>query len=158
MTLAVGFAAIALLICAAYLLRSKGHAGETLSRSAANPWLIGIVAFVFTSLWWALMTVVFSPNPPVSAGVAFLLGLAWAILGYGLVRYLAAGRGFTDMHRWAASFAATLGCMLPGYLSLYGWTRPDLIFRIVVNIAAFVGFLFMARSILRRSTGTAQNA
>jgi hypothetical protein len=47
--------------------------------------------------------------------------------------------------------------MIPTYLSLAGWTRPDLIFKIVVNIAAVIGFLLLAHAIrARRSESESQ--
>lgn len=147
LAIALGFAAIALLVFFAYVLRTTGHPGKAMSRKAGNPWLIGTVALVFSTCWWLLMMLIFAPHPPVSAPTAFATGLLWAILGLAIIWSLASGVGWSDRHRWAASFGLTLSCMLPGYLSLAGWTRLDLIFKIVINVAALFGFLLLARRV-----------
>ena len=150
LTIASGLVAIAILICFAYLLRDHGHPGRAVNRSAANPWLIGIVAFVFSTCWWALMVLIFTPKPKVTAVTALLLGLIWAMVAFAIIWFGSSGQGWSDMHRWAASAAATLSCMLPGYLTLVGWSRPDLIFKICVNVAAVVALLLLARKVRRR--------
>jgi hypothetical protein len=156
-TSALGCAAIALLLLLAYLFRQSAHAGSNASRKAGNPWLIGTIAFVFSSCWWLLMVLIFAPRPPVLASVAFTAGLAWAIVGFAGIWYFASGKGWSDTHRWAASFGLTLACMLPGYLSLVGWTRSDLVFKIITNVAALIGFLLLARKIRHSRDDSAQN-
>jgi hypothetical protein len=44
--------------------------------------------------------------------------------------------------------------MAPSYLSTAGWTRADLVFKIVVNIAAVVGLIQLRRMVWRRETAT----
>jgi hypothetical protein len=157
-TISVGFASISMLVLFAYLLRTEGHTGRITSRSAANLWLIGILAFVFAAAWWTLMVLVFSPHPPLPASIAFAAGTLWGILAFLVLLSLSSGTGWTDLHRWAAAFGATLACMLPGYLSLSGWTLPDLVFKIVVNVVALVGFLMLAARIRnRRAESALQN-
>ena len=151
---AAGFTAIALLIVCAYLLRAAGHAA---SRSAANPWLLGGTALVFGSLWWALMMLVFSQHPAVPASEVLIAAALWALLAFALLRYFSSGSGWTDMHRWAISSGATVSCMLPSYLSLAGWTRPDLIFKILINVMALIGFLLLARNIGKRGEGSPES-
>ena len=156
--IASGLVAIALLILAAYSIRRIGRVDGNSSRRARNPWLIGITTFVFGFGWWSLMVLVFAPNPPRSAAIAFAAGLLWAILAIASLGYLSAGIGWSDTQQWASSFGATLACMLPGYLSLAGWTRPDLIFKILTNAGAVVAFLLLARAIHHRPAFTVQNA
>jgi len=154
-TISLGFAAILLLILFAFLLREKGHFGRLASRRAANPWLVGIVVFIFGAAWWALMFLVFSPHPAASAPVTFAMSLLWAIVAFAVLTYFSASAGFADIHRWAATFGATVSSMIPAYISLAGWTRPDLIFKIVVNVAAVCAFVLLARAIRARRSGSA---
>lgn len=149
--LLLGIALIALLILLAYVLRQKVQPGESITHRAANPWMVGVVVFVSASAWWILMALIFSPKPAISAPLALVLAAIWACAGFGLAGYWSTGSGWSDTHRFAAAFFATLACMLPGYLTLAGWSRPDLIFKIVLNVAAVVGFLLIARRIHRRT-------
>ena len=148
--ISLGIASIALLILLAYLLRATGHVGRAVSRGATNPWLAGIAVLIFGIAWWGLMMFVFAPHPPVPASLLLIAGVLWALLAAVLFLSFSAGTGWTDLHRWAVSFAATLSCMLPGYITLAGWSRPDLIFKIVSNIAAVIGFVLLARAIETR--------
>ena len=147
--ISLGYASIALLILFAYLLRSVGHSGRVTSRKA-NSWLVGIAVFIFASAWWELVVLIFSPHPLFPASTALAAGLLWGILAFLMLLYLSSATDWTDFHRWAASFAAALGCMLPGYISLAGWTLPDLIFKIVANVAAVIGFLILAARVRNR--------
>jgi hypothetical protein len=150
LTIILGLAAIALLICFAWLLRGHGHPCPAATRRATNPWLIGIAVFVFSSGWWELMVFVFSPHPRFPATSVLVAATFWALAPFALLRYWSAGQGWNDMHRWAASAAATFSCMLPGYLSLAGWTRPDLFFKICVNVVALAGLLLLWRAVRHR--------
>lgn len=157
LTVALGLAAIALLILLAYLLRETAQSGRVASRKTPSPWLIGAVVFLLSSAWWSLMVLIFAPQVAIPASLAFAAAVLWGILAFVLTRYLSSGGGWSDMHRWATIFAATLACMLPGYLSLTGWTQPDLIFKILINIAAVLAFLLLARRIHLRSEISPQN-
>lgn len=149
-TIAVGLASIALLIYAAYLLRGSGHARGNAARRSPGAWVVAITAFVFGLLWWGLLLLIFTPNPIIDANVALALGIIWAGLASSLLTYWSSSPRWNDMDRWAASFAATISSMLPGYLSLAGWSKPDLIFKVVVNVAAIAGFLLLARRIQKQ--------
>lgn len=153
----LGLMAIAALTVFAYLLRETGHVGRTVSRQAANPWLIGSTTFIFGTGWWSLMVLIFAPHPSISAPLALAIGILWAVLCFALLSYFSSGNGWSESHRWATSFAATLSCMLPGYISLAGWTRPDLTFKILTNVAALFAFLLLVRTIRRRSEIEPQN-
>ena len=156
-TIAWGAAAIVLLIWWAYLLRSRAHAGSIATRKAPNPWIPGIAAFVFSSAWWLLMVQIFSPHPTASALVVLAVATIWALLALSLFWYWSTGVGWSQLHGWAAAFGATLSCMLPGYLSLAGWTRPDLLFKIFINVAVLAGFVILLRRIRGRNPDLIQS-
>ena len=154
---ALGIAAIAMLGLGAYLLRGTARPGRILSPLAANPLMLGIITFTFGIGWWSLMVLIFAPHPTVSAPLAIAAAVLWATIVFLLLGHLSSGEVWTDVQRWAVSFAATISCMLPTYSSLAGWSRPDLIFKILTNVAALLAFLLLARSIHRRSLLTIQS-
>lgn len=150
----VGLASIAVLIFAGYLLRGFGHSGKIASRQPANPWLIGFKAFIFGIAWFALITLVFVPHPGLAPWIPLAVGSIWALLGFILVRYFSAARGWSDIHRWALSCGAILGCMSASDISAAGWTRVDLIGKFVFQIWALVALLLLARRVWQRDAAT----
>ena len=152
LSIGLGLIAIVVLIALGYLLRAYGRSGQNPTRHAPSAWIVGIAVFIFSTAWWELMGLVFTPHPRFAAAKVLALGVIWALLACSLLIYWSSSQSWNDMHLWAASFAATFSSMLPGYLSLAGWSRPDLIFKIIVNIAAFVALLLLALRVRRRMT------
>ncbi|MGA8088611.1 MAG: hypothetical protein WCA10_14980 [Terracidiphilus sp.] len=146
----IGLASIAALIFVAYLLRGYGHSGQIASRQPASPWLLGIKAFIFGAAWFALITLVFVPHPGLAVWIPLTAGPAWALISFILVRYWSAARGWRDVHRFALSFGAILGCMATSDISSAGWTRVDLIGKFVFQFCALVGLLLLARKVWQR--------
>jgi hypothetical protein len=68
------------------------------------------------------------------------------------VRYWSAAVGWRDIHRWALSSGAILGCMVASDISSVGWTRVDLIGKFVFQLCALVGLLFLARRVWQQDT------
>ena len=120
----IGLASIAALICAAYLLRGYGHSRQIPSRQPASPWLIGFKAFIFAAAWYALISLVFVPLPGLAAWIPLAVGPVWALLSFILVRYWSAAAGWRDIHRWALSCGAILGCMAASDISAVGLDPP----------------------------------
>ena len=145
----IGFAAIVALIGLAWLLRNYGHSGQLDSRSPAHPWLIGIKAFVFGAAWFGLITLVFVPSN-LAVWIPLAVGITWAVLSFILIRYWSAPTGWRDVHRWALSCGAILGCMVMSDISAAGWTRIDLIGKFVFQICALIGLLLLARRVWLR--------
>jgi hypothetical protein len=150
----LGFAAIGALIGMAWLLRGYGHSGQIDSREPANPWLIAFKAFVFGAAWFGLITLVFVPHPGTEVWIPLAAGPVWAFLSFLLVRYWSAARGWRDIHRFALSFGAVLGCMAISDVSDAGWTRVDLIAKFTFQLLAFVGFLLLARKVWQREAAS----
>lgn len=68
-----------------------------------------------------------------------------------LFSYLSAARGWTNLHRWAVCFASTLGTMAVTFVGTStGWSRLDLIGKIVFDLLAVVGFLLLGVRIRKR--------
>ena len=114
--------------------RDYGHSGQIDSRQPANPWLIGIKAFIFGAAWFELIGLVFVPHPGLAVWIPLTAGPIWALLSFALVRYWSAARGWRDIHRFALSFGAVLGCMAISDASSAGWTRVDLIAKFVFPV------------------------
>jgi hypothetical protein len=150
----LGFAAIAALIWMAWLLRGRGHSGQIDSRRPANPWLIGLKAVIFGAAWFELIGLMFVPHPRIAVWIPLAAGLIWALLSFVLVRYWSAAHSWRDIHRFALSFGAVLGCMAIGDASAAGWTRVDLIGKFVFQSLAVVGFLMLARKVWQREIAT----
>ena len=150
----IGFAAIAALISMAWLLRGYGHAGQVGSRQPASPWLIGIKACIFGAAWFELIGLMFVPHPGVAIWVPLTAGPVWALLSFVLVRYWSAARGWRDIHRFALSFGAILGCMAISDASAMGWTRVDLVAKFVFQLFAVAGFLLLARKVSHREAAS----
>jgi len=151
LTIALGFATIALLILLAYLLRETGHSGVVSSRRPAHPWIIGIAAFVFCAPWWVLMSLVFVPRPGLPVWIPMASGIGWALMAFTTIRFLSAAQGWNDTHRWTLSFGATLLSMSSAYISTAGWLQIDLMGKAILNVLAVIGFLLLARNVWRRT-------
>lgn len=153
--LAAGVVAIVALIALAYALRRRGHAGSNPTRKAVNPWVAGIAAFVLSAVWYVVIVMVFNPHPGHPASAVLLAAVAWAVLAFVLLGYWAASSQWSDMHRWAVAFAPTVSCMTCGYLSTAGWSRLDLTAKIVLNVLAFAGLLWLGVRVHRRNHASA---
>jgi hypothetical protein len=150
----IGLSAILILIGLAWLLRGYGHSGQIDSRQPGSPGLIGIKAFIFGAAWFALITLVFVPHHGIAVWIPMTAGPVWALLSFALVRYWSAARNWRDIHRFALSFGAVLGCMVISDVSSAGWTRVDLIAKFVFQFLAVVGFLLLAQKIWQREAAS----
>ncbi len=149
---ACGIGAILLLILLAWMLRGHGHAGANARRNALNAWLPAIAAFVLSAGWFHLMGLVFSPHPWWSAERAVISAIIWGGVAFVLFSYFSAARGWTDLHRWAVCFASTLGTMAVTFVGTStGWSRLDLIGKIVFDLLAVAGFTLLGMRIGKRA-------
>lgn len=146
----IGLVTIGALIFAAWLLRGYGHSGQIASRQPTSPWLLGITAFIFAAAWFALITLIFVPHPGLASWIPMAAGWVWALLSFILIRYWSAARGWRDIHRWALSCGAILGCVAASDISSAGWSRVDLIGKFVFQFCALIGLLLLARKVLQR--------
>jgi hypothetical protein len=146
----LGLTVIGLLIALAYAIRGKGLGRRGASAHTGSPWIAAIAAFILPAAWWALMALIFNPRPAFRASTALVAGVIWAVLGFFALWRLSATAAWNDRHRWAVSAGATVACMAPGYLSLAGWTTPDLAFKILTNLMAVAGLVLLGRTVWRR--------
>ncbi|MGB6974081.1 MAG: hypothetical protein WBD67_05315 [Terracidiphilus sp.] len=147
--LAAGFAAIAVLIALAWMLRNTGHSGCNPARRPWSPWIAGIIVFVLSAAWWKLIVMIFVPGHYPSAAVTVAAGTLWALLAFAMVQFLCAPQAWGPMHRWACCFGAILTCVVASDLSAAGWTRPDLIAKFVFQACGVAGCLWLALRLRR---------
>ena len=154
LTIGLGLASIGLLIWLAYAVRGLGHAGRGVTRHTVNPWVAAIPAFIMPMAWWYLMVLVFNPRPGVSAPVALTMGVVWWALAWIVLGRLSKSSRWNERHRWAVAAGCTLACMAPGYISLIGWSRADLVFKIITNVLAVAGLILLGRKVWERKPET----
>ncbi|HLJ77474.1 MAG TPA: hypothetical protein VKT75_08675 [Acidobacteriaceae bacterium] len=147
-TLLVGVLAIAVLIVEAWLIGRREIRVQT--RSAPSPLAVGIIALLFGLPWYGIMALVFSPGPHPPFWIPMIAGVLWAGFAYAVFRRFTSWSGWTDAHRCAACFAATIVCMAGGFLGSGSWLRIDLIGKCVFNAIAVLGFALLMRSIRAR--------
>lgn len=149
--IAVGLLAIVLLAALAYALRNFDRA-RAIGAQVPPWWVVGPAVLVIAFPWYALMALIFVPTLQhnISFWLPMAAGVVWAFLAYLLIRYWSASPGWSDMQRWAATFAATLVCMIAGFSGSSLWTRLDVVGKVVLNVVAMVGFVFLALKLRRR--------
>ncbi len=149
-TIFAGLLAIALLGGEAYLVRGVGR--TVAARSAPPAWIVGLATLLSGFPWYVLMAFVFTPKTPrVAFGVPLAAGIVWAGIVYALFRRWTSSPQWGELHTWASAFAATVVCMLAGFLGSSTWPRIDLIGKIVFNVIAVAGFLWLLGRIRDRS-------
>lgn len=147
-TFVVGIAAIVALVFVGYRLRTLRAAPS--SRRAPQLWRVVLTTMVLVFPWYALMALLFIPRP-VPTWPPIIAGVAWAGLAIFLIRRWASASGWDDMHRWALSFGALVSQMAAGFLGSSLWPRMDVIGKAILNVAALVGMIALARAIRQRS-------
>lgn len=142
-TVLTGLAGIAATGALAFVLRTTGGSRSG-SRRIPTAWAAGFVVLLLGFPWYGLMAFVFRPQAPrVGAAIVVLAGISWAILAMLLLGRWVASPQWSDLHSWAAAFAATTVCMVAGFSGSSHWLRIDLIGKIALNAVAVLGFLLL---------------
>jgi hypothetical protein len=145
-----GVIAIALLALFAYIVRHPGTGKTNFSLGAPPPWLVVVLAFILGCPFYALMGFVFAPkNPHVAFGMVMAAGVVWAALAYLLLGGLARTAHWSDVHRWALTFGATLLCMIAGFSGSSNWKPIDFYGKVALNVAAVAAFLLLQSHVRR---------
>jgi hypothetical protein len=152
LTVGAGLLAILLLIILGYAARGIGQSGSGTGH-APSPWVVGIAALLLGFPWYALMGFVFTPKQPhIAFGIPMAAGVAWAVLVYLLFFRWTTSQGWGDLQRWSLSFAATLVCMVAGFLGTSAWLKVDMDGKIILNIIAVAGFFILLARIRQHET------
>jgi hypothetical protein len=149
--IAIGGMAIVLLTLAAYTLRGFDRS-KAAGLKPPPAWAVGIAVLLMGFPWYALMTLIFTPTLKhnFSFWIPMAAGVVWGVLGYLIIRLWSRSPSWNDMHGWAATFAATLVCMIAGFSGSSLWLRMDLVAKVVLNVIAVIAFLSLALKIQRR--------
>ncbi len=108
--LALGVAAIAALIGAAYLARGAGRQRGDCARRTAPAWLAGLGAFVLGAAWFELIGQVFAPRPVLPFWITLTAAAAWAAPAFFLSVGWSSRTAGAELHRFASALGVTLGC------------------------------------------------
>jgi hypothetical protein len=153
LTIGSGVLAIALLAVLAYLVRRVGAGAPNPARGAPPAWLVVVLGFVFGCPFYALMSFVFRPaEPHVAFPVVLACGVTWAVLVYLLIGRWVHSARWSDVHRWALSFGATLLCMAAGFMGSRTWKPIDVCGKAVLNVLAVITFFLLLARLRRGKT------
>ncbi|HVN93022.1 MAG TPA: hypothetical protein VMT38_04975 [Terracidiphilus sp.] len=145
-----GVAAIAVLAMIAYLVQRVGTGEPVEARRVPPVWLATMLGFVLGCPFYLLMSFQFAPKEPrVPFGVVMAGGMAWGAMVYVVVGWMTRSAQWSDVHRWALTFGATVLCMAAGYLGSSTWMPIDLYGKIGLNVVA-VGAFFVLLARVRR--------
>lgn len=153
--LILGVGMIVALVLAAYALRRVGS--DKAERWTLPVWPTCLAAVVLGVPWFGLMAFVFGGRASWPFWVPMILGCVLGLVAWALVAYWTGARGWDDMRRWALVFGATLASMACGFGGSGAWSKVDFVGKVVLNVLAVIGFLFLARR-LRRGDGFAELA
>jgi len=141
----VGVASIVALVGLAYLLRGVGQLDANDLRGTAPAWVAGVSAFLAGAAWWAIITQLFVPKPIQPWWLVMAAGIAWSALALVLFTTCSSRPAWRPIHRWAAAFGATLGCMISPYLSASSWPRADFVAVVIFHLGGIAMFLLLWR-------------
>jgi hypothetical protein len=146
-----GVFAIALLAILAYFARRVGTGKPNPAHGAPPAWVVVVLGFVLGFPFYALMGFVFAPKEPqIAFGVVMAGGIAWAVLVYLLLGRLTRSAYWSDIHRWALTFGATLLCMVAGFSGSSTWKPIDIYGKAILNLLAVVAFFLLLSRLRRR--------
>ena len=147
--LAVAVAAIALLIFVALRLPSKSRQrGLTPPR----PRLLSLIGAIWAVLWFGLVVLAFGIDPAFPEAAAGAGGLFIVALLLIFVPRWAAHPQWSRAHDFALIAGSLTGSMTVSFVGFIGSANMDLWFKVVVDLLAIAGLVWLGRRIGRAST------
>jgi hypothetical protein len=142
------FVAIALLIFFALRLPPKGS-GRSLP--PPRPSLLSLIGAIWAVLWFGLVVLAFGidpafPEAAAGAGGLFIVALLLVVLP----RWAAHPR-WSRAHDFAVIAGSLTGSMIVSFVGFVGSANMDLWFKVVVDLLAVAGLVWLARRIHRAS-------
>jgi hypothetical protein len=113
------------------------------------PWLVALVGAVWAVLWFALVVLAFGIAPafPASAAVAGALAVIALLLIF--VPQWTAHPGWNRRHDYALVCGALIGSMTISFVGFIGPPSNDLWFKILVDLAALIGLVWLGLRVRR---------
>jgi len=148
--IALGFALIAALILAAWLLRDAFQPEPGDGRRTAPAWLAGVSAFVFGAAWGEVVAQNFVPKPVEPFWTVIAAGIAWALLALVLFLWWSSRPAWRVSHRYAASAGATLAAMAGPYTTIATWPMVDIVGVAIFQLLALTGLALLAKRLFSR--------
>jgi|tagenome__1003787_1003787.scaffolds.fasta_scaffold20988580_7 hypothetical protein len=142
----VAVAAIALLIFIALRLPRKPSAPRI---KPPRPWLVGVLGALWAVLWFGLVVLAFGIDPTFPETVAGAGGLAIIALLLFYVPRWAADENWTRTHDFALIAGSLAGSMTVSFVGFIGSANMDLWFKIIVDLLAVAGLVWLARRLPR---------
>jgi hypothetical protein len=81
--------------------------------------------------------------------IPIIAGIVWASVIFFVIQRWVSSPGWSDIHRWALVFSATLVCMIAGFSGSSTWPRMDILSKATLNVFAVAGFIWLALKISR---------
>lgn len=144
-----GVAAICLLVGLAFLLRPSGRAPEKLLGGAGPAWLAAIVALGVAAPWFTVIGWAYGSMPKLPVWIAISSALTYALIAFLVYKRWTARSGWGELHSVLAASGALLASMIMGFLE-GNWSRVDLIGKIVLDLAAVLGMIYLTRKTLAK--------
>lgn len=118
-------------------------------RSVPSPWIVGLTATFLGSPWAAYALLGYGSFPSIPFPAALVVALIWAALTLALVYRWTSSAPWSDAHRLALAAGGVLACMTGGFavFALGGASRFDWIGKIVLNVVAAGGLIWLWRSV-----------
>lgn len=139
-----GVAAIVLLAIVAFALRRAGAQSSQRERRVPRPSLSGVIAFVFAAPWFLVIGLAYGMRPSLPVWIAILAATLWAAAAVMLFKWWASSGTWSEMHALAIASGALIASMLMGFAE-GNWRRPDLIFKIVLDVLAALWMFSLLR-------------
>jgi hypothetical protein len=149
--IAAGLLAIVALIALAYFVREFGCPSPIDQRRTVPAWVGGLTAIVMGSGWWHIITQNFLGKPVKPFWTEIFAGVAWAAVAFTLFVWWSSRPAWSEVHRFAAAFGATLACMAPPYLNVASWPKIDLVGKVIFDALALVGFILLGKNVFARA-------
>lgn len=146
----LALAVIVALVAVVFGSRPSLRTTQKTARPAPWPWLVGLIAFVLSLSWFALIFLHYGLAPSLPVIIPVVLSLAWAAAAFFLVRHWSTSQHWRDAHRVALIFGALMASMLPGFVAS-GIVLPiDFIGKAVLNMITILGLSYLAWKVRQR--------
>lgn len=153
-TPSLGHVALAVAAIAVLVVLAVGPWRERLSRvdrplRPLSPWLSGLAGCVWSVLWYGLVLLGFGIDPGFPPALAVGGGLVVTVLIWLTLPRMIAHPDWRGGHHYALILGILTGSMGVSFVGFIGAAPADLIFKIVVDVIAWLLLLAYARRLVR---------